>query len=31
MEELILGTEAKVRIEIKPISGVSADEFEWSA
>jgi hypothetical protein len=30
MEELILGTEAKVRIEIKPISGVSADEFEWS-
>lgn len=29
MEELILGTEAKIRLEIKPISGISADEFEW--
>ena len=30
MEELILGTEAKIRIEIKPISGVSADVFDWT-
>lgn len=29
MEELILGTEAKIQLEIKPISGISADVFDW--
>ncbi len=28
-EELILGTEAKIELEIKPISGISADVFDW--
>lgn len=30
MEELIFGTEAKIRLEIKPISDISADVFDWS-
>lgn len=29
MEELILGTEAKIQLEIKPISNISADLFDW--
>ena len=28
-EEIILGTEAKVILTIKPISNKSADEFDW--
>ena len=29
MDELILGTEAKIQLEIKPISNISADFFDW--
>lgn len=29
MEELILGTEAKIELEIKPINNISADLFDW--
>ena len=29
MEELILGTEAKIKLDINPISNISADVFDW--
>ena len=28
---MILGTEAKIELEIKPINNISADLFEWKA
>ena len=28
-KELILGTEAKIQLEINPISNISADVFDW--